>query len=312
MNAFFVALNAVFPFLVYLTLGYFIRTIGSADEPFFRRLNGIIFHYFFPCLLFANIYNIDPDIHADLRIVLWAAGSIIAVIIVSMLAVPRIVRGNPQRGVIVQAIYRSNFVLYAVPIAASVCGEQGSVTASMLIALIVPLFNLSAVLVLSWFGGTKPEPGRIFRDMITNPLILGAVVGFLFRMLGIDLPQMVRGPINAISSMSTPLALIVLGGTLEFPDLKRNMHYILPVCIIRLLVLPLIATLLMLPAGLDPVNRFVILVMFAAPVATSSYTMAQMMGGDGPLAGELVVMTTVFSLFTLFFWVFLYGILGLL
>ena len=68
----------------------------------------------------------------------------------------------------------------------------------------------------------------------------------------------------------------------------------------------------MLPAGLDPVNRFVILVMFAAPVATSSYTMAQMMGGDGPLAGELVVMTTVFSLFTLFLWVFLYGILGLL
>ena len=312
MNAFYVALNAVLPFLIYLALGYAIREHGDADEAYFRKLNGIIFHYFFPCVTFANIYNVSRDVHFDPAVAAAAAAGVVVTVIVLMILVPRFVPGNPQRGAIVQAIYRSNFVLYALPIATSVCGEAGTTVAAMMVALIVPLFNFLAVFVLSWYSGTRPNPVKIIRDIATNPLIDGAVLGAILRAADIVLPQAVHAAVNSISAMSTPLALIVLGGTLRFDSVRKDLHYILPACLIKLLVLPLIATILLLPTGFDPVERFVIMVVFAAPVATASFTMAQNMGSDGPLAGELVVMSTAMSLFTLFFWIFLYGILGLL
>ena len=312
MNAFIVALNAVLPFVLYLALGAFIRHSGAADEPFLRRLNAIIFRFFFPCVTFANIYNVEQGTQLELHVAFAAIAGVLVTILAAMLIVPRLVSGNPQRGAIVQACYRSNFVLYALPIATSVCGEKGTGIAAMMVTIIVPLFNLTAVFVLSWYNGHKPEPGKMFRDIITNPLIDGAVLGAVLRAAQIALPGPVHSSVNSISAMSTPLALIVLGGTLEFASVRKNMRYILPTCAVKLIVLPLIATLLLLMTNIGPVERFVILVIFASPVATSAFTMAQNMGSDGALAGELVAMTTVFSLFTLFFWIYLYGILGLL
>ena len=312
MNAFFVALNAVFPFLIYLGLGYSIRLTGYADEAFFRRLNRIIFIFFFSVLTFTNIYNIDRDVRLNPRVALFGAGGVILSIVVLMIVIPRIVPGNARRGAVIQACYRSNYVLYAMPIAASVCGEAGTDTAAMLVAIIVPLFNLTAVFVLAWFSGEKPSPRRMIADIATNPLIDGALVGFLFRTFGILLPEAILGPLNSISAMSTPIALIVLGGTLRFSSVRKNLRWIILTCMIKLILLPAAAIAILLPAGFPPVERFVLFLIFAAPVATASFTMAQNMGSDGELAGELVAITTAASLFTLFSWIFLFGNLGLL
>ena len=62
----------------------------------------------------------------------------------------------------------------------------------------------------------------------------------------------------------------------------------------------------------SPVERFMLLIVFATPTAVSSYPMAQNMGGDGPLAGQLVVFTTTLSIFTLFLFIFILRLLGLI
>ena len=46
-----------------------------------------------------------------------------------------------------------------------------------------------------------------------------------------------------------------------------------------------------------------LLPLFGSPVATSSFAMAQQMGGDSDLAGQLVVYTSIFSIFTMFLWI---------
>ena len=63
---------------------------------------------------------------------------------------------------------------------------------------------------------------------------------------------------------------------------------------------------------MTPIERFIFLVTYAAPVATASYSMAQNMGGDGELAGELVAVSTVTSAFTIFGWIFVLKMMGLI
>ena len=102
-----------------------------------------------------------------------------------LIAVPRLVKENPKRGVIIQAVYRSNFVLFGIPLAASVFGEAGSTMATMMIALVIPIYNVTAVIILEMFRGGKVKPSVLVKNVCKNPMILGAVAGLIFYLLKI-------------------------------------------------------------------------------------------------------------------------------
>ena len=315
MNSFITAVNAVLPFILYLSFGYGVKRLGVVEEPFLKKLNSMVFRCFFPVMMFSNLYHIETADQINGAYVLLAVVSLLALIGLLILVVPRIVKGNPQRGVIIQGIFRSNFVLFALPMAASVFGDAGAAVASVLIAIIVPLYNLAAVIILEMFHEELRLSSeyllKLVKNVITNPLIAGAAVGAVFLFTGLRLPEAVDQPVRAIANMSTPLALFVLGGTLQFRAIGKNRKYLIPTLAVKMLLLPLITTVATLHMPVTNIERFVLLVMYGSPPAVSSYVMAENMGGDGELAGQIVVIGTACSLFTLFGWIFLYGQLGL-
>ena len=312
MESFLVAVNAVVPFLVYISLGFFVKRVGLVDEGFMGRLNQVVFRVFFPFLMFNNMYQINPDFVLNIRVLVLGTGLLMGQILALFLVVPRIIRGNPQRGVVIQAIYRSNFVLFAIPLTENVFGEGSTTLASMMVALIIPIYNVVAVFVLEYFrGGTMRLP-VVLKNVCTNPLILGALTGLAFFLLRIHLPVCLEKPIAQFGGMTTPLALFVLGGTLHFSRIRGNAKYLVPALGLKMVLFPVAVLALGLWAGFTPVERFVLFTMFATPVAASSYPMAQNMGGDGELAGEFVVVRTVASIFTIFGWVFALRNFGLI
>ena len=121
---------------------------------------------------------------------------------------------------------------------------------------------------------------------------------------GIRLPGAVEQPVSALSAAATPTALLILGGTLHFDSISRNRKYIAAVTLIKLICVPALILVCSYFLGFNPVERFVVFAVFATPVATASFPMAAAMGGDASLAGELVVISTVISVFTLFLWIF--------
>ena len=323
MRSFTTAVNAVLPFLLYLGFGYFIRQIGVTDGAFLKKLNKVVFLCFFPIMMFCNIYHIDTSVDISGIYVIIALVSLLILIAVLVLTVPRIVKGNPQRGVIIQAIFRSNFVLFALPMTEQVFGKAGTGVAAVLIAAVVPTYNIAAVLILELFslqenrkvsgeGTSSALPALLVKNILTNPMIAGAITGAVFLFLRIHLPAVIDDSLSAISTMSTPLALFILGGTLQFRAIGHNRKYLVPGLAVKMVLLPMLATLLTLHAPVSNIERFVLLVMYGSPVAVSSYAMAENMGGDGELAGQFVVLSTALSIFTLFGWVLLYGYLGLL
>ena len=304
-SSFLIAINAVLPFMVYLGFGYLARRIGLVDEPFLNKLNTVVFKCFFPFLMFWNLYNVDTDFHVRGRFIAICVGSLVLLWVLLGLTVPRLVREKDKQSVIIQAIYRSNFVLFGIPMAESVFGPTGAATATVLVAIVVPLYNASAVILFELYRGGDIKPLKLLKNIVTNPLILGALIGLAFLLLGIHLPGSLEKPISEFSGLTTPMALFVLGGTLHFSAIRANRRYLWPAIAIKLVALPLAVTFLAGFFGFSNVERFVFLIMSGAPVAVSSYTMAANMGGDGELAAEIVAMTSVCSILSTFLFVFL-------
>ena len=313
LESFMVAFNAVAPFLILLGIGFASVRLKLTDRDFMNRLNALNFRLFFPFLMFNNVYNAKPE---DLpSATLMLAGPLSFVILVALLVavVPRIVKENPRRGTIIQAVFRSNFIIYGIPLTTYVFGNEKSSVCGMMVLIMVSLFNVASVIVLEMFReGGKVKLKPLLLGIIKNPLLQGCIVGLAFYLLQIRLPSFIETPVSSLSGLASTLALVVLGANLRFEELKKNSRAISAVLITRLIVLPLVLVPLGYLIGLRGVELFLILMIYGTPVATASYPMAQNMGGDGQLAGQLVFVSTVASLVTIFVFIFALSQLGLL
>ncbi len=306
MENFMISLNAIIPFLLYLGLGYCARRRGVFDEKFANKFNNVVFRLFFPCLTFNNIYNAEMEAMPGAKLIAAIVISLFSLIGLLCLIVPRIVKVQNRKGVVVQAIFRSNVLMYTLPLTASLFGDESSAVASVVVIVCVTIYNIMAVIVLEAFNG---EGGSDIRKLLINvtknPLLRGAVLGLVLFALNIRIPASVEKVVSAFANMTSPLALFILGSTLQFPAIKKNIRYIASVLTIKMMVIPTIMLALGLLLGLRGAELFMLVMVYATPVATASYPMSQNMGGDGELAGQLVMLSSVLALFTLFFWIFL-------
>ena len=312
-ESFMVALNAVAPFMILLSVGFLAVRTGIADRSFMNRLNSLNFRLFFPFLMFNNIYSAKPENLPSLTLMIAGPLSVILLILVLMLTVPRIVKENSRRGTIIQAVFRSNFIIYGIPLTAYVFGAERSSVCGMMVMIMVSLFNIAAVVVLEIFReGGKVRLKPLLLGLAKNPLLQGCAAGLLFFLLRIRLPDFIASPISSMAALATTLAMIILGASLVFEEVRKNMKTITAVVLVRLILLPLMMLPLGWLIGLRGVELFLILMIFGTPVATASYPMAQNMGGDGQLAGQLVFVSTVVSLGTIFLFIYAMSRMGLL
>ena len=310
MESLIVALNAVVPFIVYLLLGMISKRLKAVREPFLKELNGAAFKVFFPFIMFNNLYDVDFSALKGAGYVIFAIVSTLTVIILAFIAVPFFVKENPRRGVVIQAIYRSNSVLYAIPLATSVLGQEGAAMASIVVAFLVPMYNIVSVLILEYYSQGSVTAGKLILNILKNPLIIGAITGAIFNLSPLTMPECLAGPISVLCSMATPLALFVLGGTLRFSDIRKNRVPLTVGIALKLIVIPCIIVFIMSMMHMGPSELFVVFCMFATPVAAASYPMAQSMGADADLAGEYVMISTLLSILTIFVWILILRNIG--
>ena len=309
MESFLVAVNAVIPFFCYLALGYTMKIRGIVKEEFLQKLNQMVFRVFYPFMTFYNIYKADAESLPRPLLLIFTGASILIVEAILIVIIPKIVKENPRRGVIIQAIFRSNFVLFGLPLTIAVFGDSAASIAAMMVTVVVSIYNTTSVFILEMFNGEGKSD--IKEAVVANPLLQGAIVGLIFFFLGIKLPGSLVTPIAAFSNMTSPLAIYVLGGTLQFKAIRKNLKYLVPTLTCKLFILPAIIIAIAYAFGLRRLELFLLIAVYATPAA-ASYPMAQNMGGDGELAGQFVVISTAVSMFTLFLWIFFMKSVGLI
>lgn len=321
LASFTVAVNAVIPFLIYLAFGYAAKAFGVVKEDFLQELNRMLFALMYPFVTFYNLYNSDIQSWPSVTLIAFSVVSLLVLQLLLILIVPRIVKENPRRGVIIQAIFRSNFVLFALPLVYSVYGEEAGSTTALIVTIIVSMYNVTSVMVLEMFRSAEDSAaaggkGQLAKDigikLVKNPLLQGAFLGIIFLVLEIKLPTGIETAVETFSDLTSPMALFVLGGTLNFTSLRHNLKYLVPSLALKLIGIPLVMMVIGYALGLRTLELFLVLAMYGTPIAVASFPMAQSMGGDGELAGHFVVMSTALSVVTLFLWIFVLDFMGLL
>ncbi|OON97603.1 MAG: hypothetical protein ATN32_05370 [Candidatus Epulonipiscium fishelsonii] len=293
-------------------LGYLLTLKKVWKEPFLSQLNSICFKVYFPFLVFHNIYHSDFYNLFSLKLILFAVGSIIATFFLLMLIIPLITKENRDRGVVIQGIFRSNFVLFGIPIVNSIYGAENIGVVSILIAFVVPIYNFLAILILSIFSNKKQSLFEVIKKIFTNPLIIGSILGILAVLLKVKFPVILEDTINDIAHVTTPIALMVLGGSFKFNNLHKFKNLLTISVLGKLVIIPGIFLSLAILLGFKGVELASLMAMLASPTAVSSFTMAQSMGANDELAGQIVVIDSVFSVITIFGWITLFSFQGLL
>lgn len=299
-----ISFNVVLPLFFSMALGYVLKRLGMYDAVTLKTINKLVFKVFLPVYLFHSIYSADLSVAFNPKVMIFSAFAILTWFLLLIFIVPLFEKENAKRGVMVQAMFRSNFVLFGLPIAISLCGEDKIGITSLLMGIVIPIYNVLAVITLEVFRGGKPSIKKIVTGIVKNPLIIASVLGVMFYLLKIDLPYAVEKTVIDFGKVATPLALMALGGEFRFSKVKGDIKQLMVSVAGKLIISPLFMVTAGILLGFRNEILVPILLMSGAPTAVSSYTMAQQMGGDGELAGEIVVFTTGVSIFTIFIWVF--------
>lgn len=307
-----ISVQVVLPLLLMMLVGMGVRRFGLADEQTLRKVDNIAFRIFLPVLLFQNLYAVDLSQAFNPGLIGYTVACVFLIFGLSMWLIPRFEKDDRKRAAIVQAIIRSNFLIFGLAVAVSLYGEGNAASVALLGSVFVPLSNALAVFVLEYFRAGKVSLGKIALGIVKNPLVIAAALGLTVLLLGIPMPAVLQKTVKDMSAVATPLCLLTLGGSLRAADAKENARQIGLGLMARMALVPCVFLTAAALIGFRGEALLALLVLFASPTAVSSYTMAQQMGADGKLAGQLVAFTTGTSIFTIFLFVFVFKELGLL
>lgn len=303
MDVLLYSVNALLPIVLPIALGYLLRRVKMLSTETLREMNGMIFKTLLPLLIFMNIYETETIVRLPVRELAFALTTILLIFVIAWLGVALLVNRRELKGMIIQALFRSNFVLYGVPLSSMLLGDKTSGITEILIAFVIPLYNFLAVFILSYYSGKsfslKEVAGRILR----NPLIIACVLAILVKQLDLRIPEPLLPALSTLSKTATPLALMVLGGQFFFSSGRKYLRYLVPTVTLRIFFIPLLVLFAAVKIGFPAESLIAFLALFASPVAVSSYTMAQQMCEDAELSAQILVYTSVFSAFSLLFFI---------
>lgn len=307
---FIICVKAVIPIFLFLLVGFIAKEIGLTEEKYLPKVNSLAFKVFFPFLMFNNVYKSELTESIDLKLLIFC---IVATFVIYFLGIAyscKVEMDNRSRGALIQGIYRSNLVIMGLPLAGNIFGISNIGTTAIATAIVVPIYNILAVVTLEKFRDNKADYKSVLINIAKNPMIVGAVVGILASLINISLPVLVEDAISDLAACATPLTLVILGASFKFNIVKAKKKNMIRVCTARLIVVPAIFLTIGYFLGIRGVSFVTLIGVLASPCAVSSFTMAQAMDSDYELAGGTVVITSAIGCFTLFLWLFLFRNLG--
>lgn len=317
-NNFIYSANIVFPMFVMVILGYLFKRYRFLDESFFSQSERFVFRVALPCMVFLEVANAGSAETLNWRLVGFCCLGIVANCVLLSLIVPCIVRENDKRGAIIQGIFRSNFAVLGVPLATSMFGDNGGVAIAIVLPFVVVSFNVYSVIILSIFAprdaklSVKEILMRIGKSVITNPHIIAVVLALPFLLWGWKMPTVLQKSTTYFSNTTFALSLLSLGSTITVKAIRGKLKYSLSAALTKLILIPAVMIGLGYLFGFRGPEMGIILILFGTPSAVSSYIMAKNMKSDHELAGQILLLTTLLCLITLFGGIFVLKTLGLI
>ncbi len=312
------SVNTIVPLLLLVVLGLVLKKWLIKSSEFYSAAEKLVFKAALPCSLFMNIYNADAGSAFNGRLIIFCVCGIILSFVLLCVFTPLFIKDDRSRGAFIQGVYRTNFALVGLPLAQLRFGADGEASVSSVMPFAIPLFNILAVVILSVFAPSEKKltisgvAKKSVLGIVTNPLIIGIVLGLPFMLTELTLPTAALSTVKYCGNMATPLSLICLGASMGNGTAHTKFKPAVVATAVKVVLVPIAAVCAAVFIGLRGVDLGTVLILFGGPTAVSSYIMAKGMDSDHELAGEILLLTTVFCSVTLFVGFYALAVLGLI
>jgi malate permease and related proteins len=308
------SISTALPIFLVMLAGWGLRKTHVIDDSFVQIATTLVFYIALPVKLFSDVsqtaFNEAFDVGLILFLIVGVIASVPAAWIIGKLAV-----SDPAKfGAFVHGSFRGNFIYIGFSLMENI---TGSVTpkAAVAAAFIIPLYNILAVMVLTYTNDGN-NPRDRFRSTVTgiirNPLIIAIAAGVIVSQISVTMPVFLARTTEYFSALTIPLALITIGASFRFMDFTKDIPPALLASVFKLVLLPLAAVTLAILLHYTGEDLVLVYILFGVPTATTSYIMTAAMKGDQELASNIIMTTTALSVFTMTAFVFVFRTMGII
>ncbi len=293
--------NIVAPVFLIIAVGYFAKRIKIINEVFVDVTAKFVFQISLPVFIFLKISVLDlSQVFEFKQIIYIYLGTIVTYFLIWFSTIPFI--NNPKdKSAFIQGAFRGNYAIVGLALISNLFGHDALGKATIILAFLLPLYNVLAVIVLTIPLKTEEKSiiKSAFYDILLNPLILAVIFALPFSFFKIKLPEMFITTGGFLSDLALPLALVGIGGSINTENLKRASNLAFTSSIIKIVLIPIILTFGAYLLGYKDIDLGIMFILFACPTAIASFIMADVMGANSKLAGNIIMITTLGSVFTI-------------
>jgi predicted permease len=183
-------------------------------------------------------------------------------------------------------------------------GEEGLKKGSILIGFLILVNNTLAIAILSWTSQKHGSIAKSLASVAKTPLIIATVVGMLLLYLGIPVPKILMKSMGILANIALPMALIIIGASMSVGTIKSSFRTAGIGTFMKLMVLPSLSFLFCYLYAIPLPDALPGIILLATPTATTSFILANQLGGDTELASGVITLSTLLSPFAFTFWAF--------
>ncbi len=291
-------LETIVPVFLVILLGVLVRCLGFLPGSLTGPLNRLVYYVAIPAMIFDALAKASFAAHFQPAIVLASMVPLLlvfaaAVLMGRLLSVPR-----REMGTFTQSSFHGNLGYIGFAVAFYLLGTEGFTRAGILAGFLMLLQNLLSVICLQLFSEKRKgrlSPGKSFKKIVVNPVILSSLAGMVYNLSGLGLPIVVSRTLNIVAGMSLPLALLVIGASLSFNLVRTQFRIVVPSAFMKLVLLPATGLLMFEALGIKTPDFLPAFILLAAPSATVTYVMALELDGSPDQASASVSISTLLS-----------------
>lgn len=298
MNIVWPTLKIMLPLLLMMLTGILLRRTGVMNDTSAEQTNRAVYFVFLPLLVFQKIRSAGLSVDLNSRYVFFVITAIVFQFLLSLCIVLLSEKNNTRRGVMLQGMFHTNYLLFAVLLCSELFSSETASLAVLLGTVVVPLSTLLSIIGLALFDGGRPGFFKTLLGVLVNPITIAAILGMICVLFHISLPDFVERAIDYMADIAMPLSFVLLGASFGFREIRRSAGGLVITLLMKLLIFPAFLLGVAVLLGYRGSELAVLFVLTASPVAVSTFTISGEMGGDDQLAAQIVLFSSVLSVFT--------------
>ena len=314
INNFVFSINTALPIFLVMLIGLGLKKGRVIDDSFVKTANTLVFYVALPIKLFYDVSQTDFFEAFDRQLLSFLIVATLAGIVLSWMVGKATTKNAAELGAFIHGSFRGNFIYIGFSLIENITGSLHP-KVPIIAAIMVPLYNILAVMILSYTASTSNTKDRMRKTVTSifrNPMVLSIGAGIIASLLSLRIPAFMERTMSYFSALTIPLALVAIGASFTIGKSMKSIKPSLAASMLKLVVFPLAAVTAAFYWGFRGEDLVLVYILFGVPTATTSYIMTVALKGDSEMAANIIMITTALSVVTMTLFVFAFKSLGII